>query len=255
MPRPRRESGDPDDSSDPVVVVSELYQPGAGPWHRHRRAQLIHASTGVLTVRTEDGLWVVPPQRGVWLLPGVLHQVSCTSRFRLRSLYADRDALALPPRCCVVGISALVSELLLAAASPVEGAAAGPTARARLMQVILDHLPTMELRALHLPMPEDARLRRLAALLNADPAEPRTLEQLASAVGCSARTAARLFVAQTGMSFAQWRLQLRLLAALEKLGAGQSVTATALDVGYADTSSFIAVFRKAFGTTPARYFA
>lgn len=35
---------------------------------------------------------------------------------------------------------------------------------------------------------------------------------------------------------------------------GQSVTAVALDVRYESTSSFIEVFKRSFGETPARYF-
>ena len=245
---------DPDAAAAPIVVLSEHYRQGEGPWHAHRRAQLIHASEGVLTVRTADGLWVVPPQRGVWVLPGVAHQVNSSSGFQLRALYAEPRTVSLPPRCCVVGISRLVGELLIAASDfggnyPVSGP------EARLMRVVVDRLPRLELGSLHLPVPRDARMRRIAALLNHDPADPRSIEALAAAVGCSGRTAARLFVAETGLTFAQWRLQLRLLAALDRLGRGQSVTATALDVGYGDTSSFIAVFRRAFGATPARYFA
>lgn len=68
------------------------------------------------------------------------------------------------------------------------------------------------------------------------------------------RTAARRFVAETGMPFGRWRQQLRLLAALERLGAGESVTSVALDVGYEDVSAFIAAFKAAMGETPARYF-
>jgi AraC-like DNA-binding protein len=40
----------------------------------------------------------------------------------------------------------------------------------------------------------------------------------------------------------------------ERLGAGESVSTVALDVGYEDVSSFIAVFKSALGETPARYF-
>jgi hypothetical protein len=36
------------------------------PPHHHDSAQLIHAASGVMTVETEDGLWVVPPARAVW---------------------------------------------------------------------------------------------------------------------------------------------------------------------------------------------
>ena len=69
----------------------------------------------------------------------------------------------------------------------------------------------------------------------------------------TARTAARLFAKETGLTFAQWRQQLRLLKGMQWLSQGRSVTEVALEVGYLDVSGFITVFKQAFGDTPARY--
>jgi AraC-like DNA-binding protein len=245
---------DPDLAPRPVVVLAERYDAGEGHWHAHRRAQLIHASIGVLTVHTEQGLWVVPPQRGVWILPRTPHRVASPQCFWLRTLYAEPDAAPVPPECCVVGIDSLVGELLIAASGfGVDYEPNGP--EQRLIQVILDRLPSLQVAPQHLPRPSDPRLRRIADLLAADPADPRTLDTLAGVVGVTVRTAARLFRKETGLSFMQWRQQLRLLRALERFGEGHSVTTVALEVGYADLSSFIKVFKAAFGATPARYFA
>ena len=54
--------------------------------------------------------------------------------------------------------------------------------------------------------------------------------------------------------FRRWRQQARLLHALERLAAGDSVTTTALEVGFNGTSAFIAMFRRALGRTPGSYF-
>lgn len=48
----------------------------------------------------------------------------------------------------------------------------------------------------------------------------------------TARTAARLFSRDTGLTFTQWRQQLRSLKALQALSLGESVTQVALAVGY-----------------------
>lgn len=250
---PGRKQIDPDTVERSVFVLAERYDPADGPWHTHRRAQLIHASEGVLTVRTRSGLWVVPPQRAVWILPGVAHQVSSRRGFWLRTLYAEPGTLTLPDECCVVAVDRLVNELLIAASA--FGPRYAPTGpEARLLQVILDRLPTLVVAPLQLATPQEPRIRRIANLLAKDPADARTLDELAAGAGLSARTAARLFLKETGLTFGKWRQQLRLLAALERLGAGESVTSVAFDVGYADVSSFIAVFRAALGETPARYF-
>ena len=47
-----------------VVAIGTDYPPGhLLPSHHHRRAQLLYGATGMMQVSTEDGNWVVPPQR------------------------------------------------------------------------------------------------------------------------------------------------------------------------------------------------
>jgi AraC-like DNA-binding protein len=87
------------------------------------------------------------------------------------------------------------------------------------------------------------------------PEDERTFAELALWAGLSARSARRHFVAQTGMSFVQWRQQARLALALERLANGEAVAGVAEALGYATPSNFIAMFRKAFGESPGRYFA
>lgn len=244
---------DPDNTERPVFVLSQQYEAFDGPWHTHRRAQFVYASEGLLTTRTADGLWVVPPQRAVWIVPGQTHKGSAPKGFRLRTLYAEPGVAPVPARSCVVSVDRLLDALLA------EAAAFGPAYPAkgpeqRLIRVILDRLGRLEVFPSYLPTPTDARLARLVAVLEHDPADPRTLDALAADSGMTARTAARLFVKETGLSFAHWRQQLRLLKAMQSLSLGCSVTQVAGEVGYNDVSAFITVFRKAFGETPARYF-
>lgn len=244
---------DPDAVGRFVFVLSERLEGGPGDWHSHRRAQLIHPGDGVITVNTAEGLWVVPPARAVWVLPGIRHQISSRRACTITTLHLDPGTTALPASCCVVAIDALVAELLTAS-SRNDASGASTDADDRLIRVILDRLPRLPFAPLHLANPADHRLLCITAVLSADPADGRTLDDLAALAGLTARTAARLFLKETGLTFGEWRQQLRLLAALEMLGAGASVTTVALDVGYHDVSSFIHVFKAAFGTTPARYF-
>lgn len=244
---------DPDSASCPVFVLSEEYPAFEGPWHAHRRAQFIYASGGLLTVTTTTGLWVVPPRRAVWIIPGEMHKGSAPKSFELRTLYLEPGYAPLPQQCCVASVDHLLDALLMEASSfgmsyPLDGP------EQRLMQVILDRLNRLEVIPSYLPTPKDARLVRLVACLENDPADARSLEALAFASGMTARTASRLFAKETGLTFAQWRQQLRLLKAMQALSLGESVTHVAANVGYQDVSAFIAVFKAAFGETPARYF-
>jgi AraC-like DNA-binding protein len=65
----------------------------------------------------------------------------------------------------------------------------------------------------------------------------------------------RLLVAETGLSFGRWRQQLHIILAIQKLARGATVQSVALDLGYESASSFVTMFRKALGTSPARYMA
>ena len=51
------------------------------------------------------------------------------------------------------------------------------------------------------------------------------------------------------------RQQLRLACSLRLLAKGETITRVALETGYSTPSAFVAMFRKALGTTPRRYFA
>jgi AraC-like DNA-binding protein len=66
---------------------------------------------------------------------------------------------------------------------------------------------------------------------------------------------ARHVQAKTGLSFGAWHQRLRLTEALARLRAGIPVTTVAQDLGYDSPSAFSAVFRRALGRAPSRYFA
>ncbi|MGF6651826.1 AraC-like DNA-binding protein [Paraburkholderia youngii] len=259
------EAFDPDGIEQAVFVVGERHATLDEPWRAYRRAHLIHVSEGVLTVRTKSGRWVVPPARALWIAANTLHCLHARRPVQLYSLYVATDSAMddtadpaadpapLPTQTGALIPDALVQALLAAAADLPHDRPPDEPAR-RLLQVLLDRVAGLPAAPLGLNWPRDPRAQRIAEALSANPAQSLVLDELAAAAGVTARTAARLFAKETGQTFGQWRQQLRLLAALEHLGAGQSVTQVALEVGYNDVSSFIAVFRDAFGDTPARYF-
>lgn len=81
------------------------------------------------------------------------------------------------------------------------------------------------------------------------------MEDWGKMVGATGRTLARHFRLETGMTFGQWRQQIKILEALKRLGMKESVTTVALDLGYDSPSAFISMFKKALGKTPGQYFS
>jgi AraC-like DNA-binding protein len=219
--------------------------------HRHDWHQLAYARAGVMTVSTAQGAWVVPPQRAVWMPATVDHEIRCATAVPMRTLYlAPTIAAPLPAACCVVHISPLLRELIVAGVE-----APGPACRrTRLAALILVELAEAAVAPLHLPEPNDPRLRRITEASRAEPGDPRSLAAWGKQVGASPRTLSRRFVAETGMTFRQWQRQARLLAALVRLAQREPVTAVALDLGYGSPSAFIHAFRRALGKTPRAYF-
>lgn len=233
----------------PITSFARDYEPGdAIALHTHDRDQLVYASSGVMTVRTGQGNWVTPPHRAVWIPAGIPHAIAMSGHVAMRTLYF-RPAFVhgLPRRCCVVGVSNLVRELVLHAC--VHGA---DRHVGTLLAQQLRALPTL---ALELPMPIDPRARRLTDRLAAAPGAQTALAPLCREAGASRRTMERIFLAETGLSLGRWRQQLRLMHALRQLGGGASVTEVAFDAGYSTPSAFILASRKTFGATPTAYFA
>ncbi len=240
----------------PVFARVENYQNGTRiPWHTHNLAQLIHATEGVMTVETNCGLWVVPPRRAVWVPAFEPHRIRMTGAVSLRSLYLEP---ALSPfkhgKCCIVNVSSLLKACILRVIQfdqpyPDEGS------EARLVTVILDEICTAPIAPLNLLIPKDQRARRVAEAFQTDVTDRRPISAWAQFAGSSTRTLERLFREDTGMTFGVWQRQVRLLHALEVMAAGKNVTAAALEVGFDTPSAFIAMFRRAMGVTPAKYFS
>lgn len=222
--------------------------------HKHDSAQLIHAAKGVMTVNTEDGLWVVPPQRAVWVPAFTAHSIRMTGRVELRTIYLDPKLQPIQGEtCCVVRVSKLLHASIMRAIEFRQPYARGGR-ESRIVDVILDEIREAPMAPLHLPTPKDPRARRIADAFRERPGDRRAASEWARWAGASERTIERLFRSEVGMTLGRWQQQVRLLRALEILALGQSVTTVALEVGFETPSAFIAMFKRAMGTTPAKYF-
>jgi AraC-like DNA-binding protein len=241
----------------PVQGLEREYPPGFEAEHTHdQHAQVMYVVNGSMTVETAEGIWVLPPNRALWIPAGVPHTFKHARPISLRAVYVRRDTAGIPAweRCSVLNVTTLVRELILACAQ-LPPAYCTNSKEMRLANVLLDHLVLLQQDAFFLPDPLDKRAVKAANIIKANPNDTRPLKEISSQVGASPRTLERLFSAETGMGFGAWRQRLRMMVALENLAAGETVSATAAAIGYESSSSFIAVFRSVFGCSPARYFS
>lgn len=235
----------------PVAAMAKSFASGETvPPHTHARDQFLYAVEGVTRVATSGAAWIVPPDRALYVPAATEHTVAMRGRVEMRTLYIRPGAApGLPEAPVVMEVSGLLRALILALLEePVLYDEAG---RGGLLAgLILDEIARARSLALVIPMPRDARLRRLCAALLDDPARDDTLEGWAEVAGASARTLSRLFLAETGLTFARWRQRARFTNAMEALVRGERVAQVAHANGYASASAFTAAFRKVLGVTP-----
>jgi AraC-like DNA-binding protein len=242
--------------SGPFLAAAELTQKEGRETapHAHARGQLMGALTGLVSVGVDTQRWVVPAIHAIWIPPHRVHSVSSYGPFSGWSVFvAEARCVALPHEPRAIRTTPLLREAVRRAAT--WPGAELDAAQTRVAEVILDELAASKEESLGLPRPTDARLVRIADALASDLADNRGLEAWAEWGGVSSRTLSRRFVAETGLSFAQWRQQARLMRALERVADGVPVTTIALELGYDNVSAFIDMFRRATGTTPGRYLA
>jgi len=221
--------------------------------HSHPRGHIILTQAGAYWAVTPEGNWLVPSGQALWIPPFVHHEVFSHGTVSARMIFVDPAYTdSLPSRCGTVRVSPLLSQLIERAMEygndyPPKSAAT------RLAQVMLDELAAMEIAPLLIPISKEPRLARAVERLIADPASSVGIDELAQGTGASARTLARLFRSETGMTFSQWRTRLRLVESIERLARGATVSEVAFDLGYGSVSGFVYMFRSNMGFPPGDY--
>ncbi|MFN2560099.1 MAG: helix-turn-helix domain-containing protein [Jatrophihabitans sp.] len=231
---------------------------GGSGGQSHARGHLVYAATGVLAVHTDRGTSIAPANRVAWTPAGYTHEHRAHGDTDMRIVFVGPAAArSLPDRPAVLLASGIAREIMLALTGRDNYREATPryrgAARARLLRVLVDELGQTEEQPLHLPDPKDDRLQALARILAERPADRSSLTELGKAIGASSRTLSRLLRDELGMTFYEWRTQLRIYHALVLMADGYDTTQTAYACGWANPSSFIAAFAAVMGSTPGRY--
>nr|WP_261152723.1 helix-turn-helix transcriptional regulator [Serratia quinivorans] len=223
------------------------------PWHQHTRGQLYLLTHGMIALETQEQQWAMTAGSIGWLPPHCAHQALACGNVAGWSLYLPEPYCSgLPEQPHLSTASGLIQALVERLAQFAGQRLNAP--QRRLLQVLQDEVRMQENTPLQLPLPQDARLLKIARALLNDPADNRTQSEWAAWAGLSIRTLSRRFINETGMTFARWRQQARVIRSLEPLSRGEAVNQIAGDCGYDNVSAYIAAFRQRFGTTPGLYF-
>lgn len=227
--------------------------------HRHPWAQIVFSSCGVARVHTNRNTYTVPPWRAVWIPPGVEHAATVLEDARLHSIYLhaetlaayQQDASSLPPDCRVIEVRALLKELVTALAE--DDANGLPTVRyASLVALICGEIHSAPVLALGIHLPSERRVLALCEDFLQDPRLSRSLPDLCRSAGASVSTMNRLFRAEVGCSFADWRKQALLAQALTLAAKGKSISEIAFELGYSSLSAFSYMVKNLVGVPPSK---
>ncbi|SFH98807.1 AraC-type DNA-binding protein [Collimonas sp. OK307] len=229
------------------LAAAELLRAHSHPW-----GQVTYAPEGVLRVSVGNSTWIVPPLRAIWIPPYVEHEMATIEKSQLRALYVHPDAAPFHGQDCIVlEVSGLLRELIVALSQAEDDS----LRESLLSQLILDELAAARTPGIRISLPTEKRLQAICQALMETPDSSKTLADWSEQVGASERTLARLFERDLGMTFGQWRQQIRLAHAAPMIARGMPLSLVAAELGYASQSAFSAMFRKTFGQSPSTFFA
>lgn len=228
------------------------------PAHQHDVGQLIYLAKGLIQIKTPEAEHVVTSGALGWLPPGTLHQSLTPIRTQGWMLYlSEKETQASPISNGAPGqnewvYASVFNQALVMSLVQQLPSISDAVIQARL-QLIWDEWSRSASAMLTLPMPCDQRLRKIALKIQADPAMRISQTEWAHRTGISPRHMSRLFQAETGFNFIQWRQQARLIHALTLLQRSIPIAEVAEACGYAHPSTFIQQFKQRFGHTPGDY--
>ena len=244
--------GDLSDPAQPIIahrVTVDL--PHKISPHCHQRGQLIYASSGSLQIKSLGPIFMVPSQFAAWIPPGIVHSVTAHMPIDYCSLFVDATASHILPHFAqLLHLTTLFKELTYAAANNNIGDAC---TNAHLSTVILDQIKTLEPARVALPIPGRIRMHKLITHFLTNPSDNIDLSFWSNQLSMSKRSITRQFKNETGLTFGQWLQHLKVLKAIELLESGTSIKTTSFEVGYRQSSPFIAMFKRVTGQTPTEY--
>lgn len=245
---------DPDKATAIAVGIRETYDNQTVDYHTHQRAQLMFARQGLMNVKTQEGLWMLPPTRALFLPGKISHALQCMGTVKLATIYISSDVTDIQSwqTSRVINVSPLMREVILRLVDAPwdydESAKEN-----RLTHVLLDEIELEPGLPYYLPEPSDPRAKRFCAHMRDNINDRRRITAISQSLGTTARTLERCFKRDVGMSVGSWVQQLRLLVAVQHITLGNSVSDIAFELGYSNPSSFIAAFRAAFNTSPGKF--
>lgn len=222
------------------------------PRHGHAWGEFIYAFNGVMEVKIGQTDYITPPPYGVWLPPHLQHSGLNRTEVSHGTFYIHESLCTQLPQEPGILITNLLVTALLQHLQQYDGEQTSDEHQ-RLLVVLLDQLKHAQMIKSYLPHSDHAALQSILDYLHQHPNDQSSLAKLAQHFNMSERTLARYSQKELGMSLNEWRQRLKVMQAMSMLKSPKTVENIAFDLGYANASAFISMFKRWMGTTPDQF--
>lgn len=223
--------------------------------HFHKTGQLSLTLGGVMYVRAETRLFIVPPQMAIFIPKNTSHYHIMRKDLVLNTLYlSEKYTKNLPKKVTLLTITDLAKNLILRI-TQLKGSDLETKETKRLLATLIDELKnTTVIDYSELPLSDNPIILKVYQQFNQANTTYPSIEELAKLVHISSRTLLRIFKQETGMSFIIWKQRFLFIKALELLQKYGRTNIVAYKLGYNSESAFISMFKKmSAGKLPSDY--
>lgn len=243
------------DTLDRAIVVLKMEE-RVPDWelaiHHHLKNQFVVCLAGLVTLETEQGMWILPPNSALWIPAMTNHQVKSYGYSSGYVLFIDPKLdIQIPDHFQMYYTSDFLKALLVRTTTIVH--AYESEQDQRLMHCLLDEILAAPKQFFYLAMPQEQRLKKISDHLLSQPELNLSLAEWAERCCMSERSMTRAFQRETAMSINQWRKKLHVILALQWLSEGESVQRIAHRLAYDSDTSFIVMFKKIMQMSPKKY--
>lgn len=220
--------------------------------HHHLKNQFVVCLSGLVTLQTEQGIWILPPNSALWIPAMTEHQVRSYGYSSGYVLFIDLKLdIQIPDHFQMYHVSDFLKALLTRTAAIAHDYESEQDQR--LMHCLLDEILAAPKQFFYLAMPQEQRLKKISDRLLSQPELNLSLAEWAEVCCMSERSMTRAFQRDTAMSINQWRKKLHVIIALQWLSEGESVQRIAHRLAYDSDTSFIVMFKKFMQMSPKKY--
>lgn len=220
------------------------------------RHLLVYGIEGLFQIDTDKSTWRLPPSRVAWIPAGQHVTASTIKPVRCVSIFLETDFADFAPlECHVFNATLLVREMIKHSLRWSGERQPDDLNANRFFLTLIDlcREQMQDSNLFTLPKAQSDEVKQVLQYTSENLSKDLSLEDAASLISVSPRTLTRYLQSEIHMTWGQYLKQARMLKAMDYLAGRMSVTETALEVGYGNSSAFSTAFSDFTELTPTQY--